>query len=96
MAIRDRIIDFRRVRAGELVPNPQNWRSHPDGQRSAMQAILQEVGYVDALICRELPSGELQLVDGHLRRETTPEQEVPVLVVDLDDAETAKVLATFD
>lgn len=36
------------------------------------------------------------LLDGHLRAETTPDQEVPVLIVDLDDGEAAKLLATLD
>jgi hypothetical protein len=31
-AIRDRIIELRRVRAGDLLPNPKNWRRHPDVQ----------------------------------------------------------------
>jgi DNA polymerase IIIc chi subunit len=43
-----------------------------------------------------MPDGTLQLVDGHLRAETTPDQEVPVLVLDLDDAEADKLLAVFD
>jgi hypothetical protein len=38
----------------------------------------------------------LQIIDGHLRAETTPDAEVPVLVVDLTDAEADLVLATFD
>ena len=45
---------------------------------------------------RELPNGSLQIVDGHLRAETTPNALVPVLVVDLDDKDADKVLATFD
>lgn len=94
--IRDRIRDFRRVKASTLLPHPLNWRSHPADQQAALRGILTEVGYVDALMVRELPGGELQILDGHLRAETTPDTEVPVLVVDLDDAEAAKVLATFD
>jgi ParB-like chromosome segregation protein Spo0J len=54
------------------------------------------VGYADALLARELPDGTLQLIDGHLRAETTPEMEVPVLVVDLDEREAAKLLAVHD
>lgn len=96
MNIRDRIIDFRRVKACELSPNPRNWRKHPEAQQNALRGILSEVGYVDALIARPLPDGRLELLDGHLRAETTPDDAVPVLVVDLDDAEAAKVLATFD
>src|SRR6478736_5853229 len=61
-----------------------------------LRGILAEIGYVDALMVRELPDGALQIVDGHLRAETTPDAEVPVLVVDLDDKEAEKVLATFD
>jgi hypothetical protein len=45
---------------------------------------------------RELPDGALQIVDGHVRAETTLDSVVPVLVVDLDDNEAEKVLATFD
>lgn len=96
MQIRDRIVDLRRVKASELRPNPRNWRTHPEAQQNALRGILAEVGYVDALLARSLPDGTLELVDGHLRAETTPDMEVPVLVCDLDDAEAAKVLATFD
>jgi len=94
--IQDRIIDFRRVKASDLVANPKNWRKHPEKQKRAMEGILAEVGYVDALLARELPDGSLELIDGHLRQEVSPDAEVPVLVVDLDEAEAAKVLATFD
>src|SRR5262245_12081593 len=96
MNIRDRIKELRRVRAGDLRPHPKNWRKHPQAQHDALRGILAEVGYVDALIVRELPDRSLQIVDGHLRAETTPDAEVPVLVVDLDDNEAEKVLATFD
>ncbi len=36
------------------------------------------------------------LVDGHLRAETTPDTEVPVLVLNVDEKEAAKLLASFD
>ncbi|OGT57682.1 MAG: hypothetical protein A3E01_02790 [Gammaproteobacteria bacterium RIFCSPHIGHO2_12_FULL_63_22] len=94
-AIRDRIVDFRRVKAGMLIPNEKNWRKHGEKQRAAMAGILREVGYVDALMVRETDAGYV-LLDGHLRAETTPDQEVPVLVVDLTQAEADLVLATFD
>ncbi len=96
MQIRDRIKDLRRVRASELRPNPRNWRTHPKAQRDTLRGILAEVGYADALLARELPDGSLELIDGHLRAETTPEAEVPVLIIDLDDAEAAKLLALHD
>jgi len=94
--IKDRIKEFRRVPASQLAPHPKNWREHPEKQRKALSGILAEIGYADALLVREMPDGTLQLVDGHLRAETTPNQEVPVLVVDLNDAEAEKLLAVFD
>lgn len=94
-AIRNRVVGLRMVRASDIRPNAKNWRTHPVAQREAMTGLLREIGYVDALIARETPTG-LELVDGHLRRDITPDSEVPVLVVDLTDDEADKVLATLD
>ena len=58
--------------------------------------MLAEIGYADALLARELPDGRLMLIDGHLRAEVTPAATVPVLVVDLDEAEADKLLLTLD
>ena len=96
MKIRDRIKELRRVKADRLRPHPNNWRVHPKGQQDALRGLLAEIGYADALLARELPDGTLELIDGHLRAETTPEVEVPVLILDLDDAEAAKLLALHD
>jgi len=95
MQIRDRIKELRRVKASELLPNPRNWRTHPVAQQDALRGVLAEVGYADALIARETPDG-LMLVDGHLRAETTPDADVPVLVLDIDEAEADLMLATLD
>ena len=43
MQIRDRILDFRRVRADQLRPNPRNWRTHPVAQQEAMRGMLAEI-----------------------------------------------------
>ncbi len=94
--LRDRIKELRRVRAAELSPHPLNWRTHPPAQRAALEAMLREIGFANALLARELPDGSLQLIDGHLRAETNPEMEVPVLVLDVDEAEAEKLLATLD
>jgi SAM-dependent methyltransferase len=93
--IRDRIVGLRRVRADKLLPNPKNWRRHPKAQGEALKGLLQEIGYADALLARETPDG-LMLIDGHLRAETTPKTKVPVLVLDLDEAEADKLLLTLD
>lgn len=96
MQIKNRIKELRNVKASELIPNPKNWRTHPTKQKDALKGILAEIGYADALLARELPDGKLMLLDGHLRAETTPEQEVPVLILDLTEEEGDKLLATLD
>lgn len=95
-AIRDRVRELRRVPARELKANPRNWRRHPSGQRSALAGLLAQVGYATALVARELDDGTLELIDGHLRAETTPEAVVPVLIVDVTEAEAAALLASLD
>ena len=96
MKIRDRIRELRRVPAADLRPNPKNWRTHPQAQADALKGVLAEVGIADAVLARELPDGSLMLIDGHLRVETMPTETVPVLVLDVDEAEADKVLATLD
>ena len=96
MQIRDRIKEFRRVKASDLIPNPKNWRKHPKRQADALRGLLAEVGYADALLARVLPDGKLMLIDGHLRAETTPDMKVPVLILDVTEAEADKILATLD
>jgi hypothetical protein len=96
MHIRDRIKEFRRVKASQLRPHPKNWRTHPAAQQDALRGVLAEIGYAGALLARQLPDGSLELIDGHLRAETTPDMEVPVLILDLDEQEAAKLLALHD
>lgn len=95
MKFKDRIKELRRVRAGDLIPSEKNWRSHPQAQKDAMLGVLDQVGYADALLVRETPDG-LKLIDGHLRAEVTPDQDVPVLVLDVTEEEADIILATLD
>jgi hypothetical protein len=96
MKIRDRIKELRRVPASELLPNPKNWRTHPKAQQDALRGVLAEVGMADACLARELPDGSLMLIDGHLRAETAADAKVPVLILDVTEAEADKILATLD
>jgi hypothetical protein len=95
MQIKDRIKELRRVPAAELLPNPKNWRTHPDSQANALRGMLADVGYANAVLARETPAG-LQLIDGHLRAETSGDGIIPVLVLDVSEAEADKILATLD
>jgi len=94
--IRDRVRELRRVPARDLIPNPKNWRRHPKAQADALRGLLAEIGYAGALLVRELPDGRLMLIDGHLRAETTPDLEVPVLILDVTEEEADKLLLTHD
>lgn len=96
MKIRDRITELRRVPANQLKPNPRNWRTHPAQQRNVMRGLLAEIGYADALLARVLGDGSLELIDGHLRAETTPDALVPVLVLDVSEEEAHKILLSID
>jgi len=96
MQIRNRIKGLRHVPASELRPSPKNWRTHPKAQQEALRGILAEVGIAGAAIARELEDGSLELIDGHLRAETLPNETLPVLVLDVDETEAAKLLATYD
>src|SRR2546426_1041967 len=40
---RDRVVELLRVRAGDLVANPGNWRRHPARQRAALRGLLSEL-----------------------------------------------------
>ena len=95
MDVRDRVRDFRRVPASSIQPHPLNWRVHNDAQRQALRGVLQRLGFAGAVLAVER-DGHLLCCDGHLRSEEMGNQEVPVLVLDLDDEEVKTLLLTFD
>jgi len=85
------------VRARDLTANEKNWRLHPPEQRAALRGVLQEIGFADALLARRDDDGNLVLIDGHLRREESkPDDELPVLVLDVTEEEADKILLTLD
>jgi hypothetical protein len=92
---RNRIVGHGEVDGKDLVANPRNWRIHPDNQRTAMVGVLDEVGWVQQVIVNKRTGC---VVDGHLRAELAiaAGQIVPVVYVDLDEDEEAKILASMD
>lgn len=94
--IRDRVVDFRRVPASQLVPNPRNWRIHNDAQRRLFRDMLARIGFAGAELVRVLSDGRLMLIDGHMRQEELGDTPLPVLVTDLSETEADALLATFD
>jgi hypothetical protein len=95
--IRDRVREFRRVPARELLDNDGNPRRHPQAQRDALRGVLEQVGIAAALVAyhSERNCGKLTLVDGHLRRQDY-DLDWPTLILDVADAEADLLLATHD
>jgi hypothetical protein len=94
--MRNRIKSHRRVRAGDLVPHELNPRVHTDSQRAALTLLYEEIGFARSLLAYELPDGRLKLIDGHLRRDLTPDDTVDVEVLDVSDAEARALLLAID
>jgi len=94
--MRNRIKTHRRLRAGDLVPHEFNPRLHTDAQRAALTMLYDEIGFARSLLAYELPDGRLKLIDGHLRRDLTPDEVVDVEVLDVSDAEARALLLAID
>lgn len=94
--IRNRIKSHRRVRAADLVPNEWNFRAHPEHQRNALADLYQQIGFSRSLLAFELPDGRLKLIDGHLRRDLTPDMEVDVEILDVTEEEARALLLSID
>ena len=95
-AWRSRIVGQGAADPASLTPHPQNWRAHPARQRAALTGVLEEVGWVQQVVVNRRTG---HLLDGHLRVETARargEAVVPVVYVDLAEAEERLVLATLD
>jgi hypothetical protein len=95
-AWRNRIVGHADVAPAELVPNPRNWRAHPDDQQRAVSGALSEVGWVAEVLVNRTTG---HLVDGHLRVELAlarREPTVPVTYVELGEDEERLVLASLD
>lgn len=57
--------------------------------------MLERVGWVDAVLVREHEDGYV-IVDGHLRADMLPDEQIPCLVLDVDEAEAGEIIATLD
>lgn len=92
---RNRIKELIEVRAGDLKPDPRNWRLHPEYQKRALASVRERVGHVAPVLVRKTRRGYV-LVDGHLRAGMDPEELIPAVVLDVKEDEAGEVLATFD
>jgi len=93
---RDRIVGHGKEAPDQLLANPRNFRIHSKTQQNALLGVIREVGLVDEVIVNQRTGF---VVNGHLRvalalRENQP--TIPVKYIDVDEAEEAEILATFD
>jgi hypothetical protein len=96
--VRDRIVEIRRMRPRDLAPHPENWRTHPDDQAKALNAVMRDIGKAGVLLAYRSAAngGALTLIDGHLRRTQYGDQEWNVAITDLNDDEARKLLVVHD
>lgn len=93
---KNRIVDSGFENPEQLLAHPANWRVHPKHQQDALEAVLDEVGYVDRVLVNRTTGF---VVDGHLRVAvgiSRGETAIPVDYLDLTEQEEALILATFD
>lgn len=94
--LRSRIVGEGDEAPDQLLANPLNWRRHPKAQVDALEGLLRDVGWVQRVIVNRQTQ---HIVDGHARVELAlrrGEPRVPVLYVDLSEAEERLVLASLD
>lgn len=96
MSWRNRIVGHGFEDPTQLCPNPANWKIHPTTQQEAIDAALDEIGWVGEVMVNVTTRN---LVDGHmrvLRAIARGELLVPVTYVELSINEERIVLQTLD
>jgi hypothetical protein len=79
-----------------LVPNPQNFRRHPEAQRNVLRVSMEQDGWLVPVIWNHRTG---RIIDGHARVEEAIAQglaAVPVIVLDVDEAAERRILVRFD
>ena len=82
--------------ASEFKPNPQNWRRHPEEQKTALRAILRDIGWAGQVIVNRQTGN---VVDGHARIELALEGgdgDVPYSEIDITPNQERILLSAYD
>lgn len=78
-----------------LKPNPWNTNRVPPDNMVKLKRSISDLGFASAVVVRELPNGDLQILGGHHRVEAAVEmgiREVPVLNLGrMEDAKAKKI-----
>lgn len=96
--MKNRIIEYKRMRLGDVKINAANPRMHPKEQKDTLNAVTREVGWLGTPIAyySERNGGALVFVDGNLRGAEYPDEIVEVAITDLTDAEAQYALLVYD
>jgi len=93
---RSRILGDGQENPDQLLANPANFRIHPKNQQDALSGVLDDIGWIQRVIVNQRTG---HVIDGHLRVSlalSRGEKSIPVLYVDLSEAEEKLALATID
>ena len=95
---RERLMEVRQMRAGDVLPHPLNPKIHPPSQNEALTGLLEDVGKCDILKAyhSEREGGKLVFFDGHARQGLKPDEVWNIGIYDVTDDEADKLLLTFD
>lgn len=92
----NRIVGYGTEEPEQLLAHESNWRIHPEHQQKALDAILDEVGWVQSVIVNRITG---KLLDGHARvmlAMRNNQKKIPVDYVELTEEEELLALATLD
>lgn len=90
-----RIVGHADLPAKSIVPNPKNFRLHPDTQSAAVSEAISRLGWIEEVLINKTTGN---LLNGHLRVKLAAarNENVPVSYVELSPAEEALALASLD
>ncbi len=93
----NRIKGYELVPVNQLQAHPYNARRHPAKQREALRGSLDTLGIIAPVIVNTTTG---YCIDGHARIEEAltqdDNQSLPVIYVELSEAEEAQALASYD
>lgn len=93
---KSRIVSYSQADPNDLIPNPDNFKVHPNDQAELIDDVLEEIGWIQSVIVNVRTN---HIIDGHLRVVQAikrDEPTVPVTWVDIEPDEEAKAIALFD
>jgi hypothetical protein len=92
----NKVIRHEDVAPDQLLASPWNYRIHSHLQESALENVLNDIGWVRPILCNERTG---HVIDGHLRVALAinrNEPTVPVDFIDVSEADEQALLSVLD